>query len=718
MSRMLRRKQDDRETWALGTIVAGRVSRHGGGGAVVVVDGTQQTAWLPSILSPVLPRVGSRVVFRLVDHRGSTVVAHGEWHEETVGGDRPRARQKSDFESKRRCGGSRVLGVVSSHMVVGDAVVAVFLSVGDLQLPIYYQRTDADVDAKTPPPQLGSWWSFVLVPQPAKGKHRWAVDAAAECLRVPAVAGRMPGWIGACPDPPRSTAPPQNAPAPSTRAAFQDGSAAASTFSMQLAAAEAASLASFETAQAYDRYAPWNDEYAPQRSAAPAPQPPAVRSDHMRPPERRVQGGEAFAASGAHPKAAMPRFSALCALLGLSAASRAVLAAADICDLETLALCTEDDLVSSRVCMGDAEALAAVSAAVEQGNLPSYASDPISFELIVDPVVASDGFTYDRASISAWFQQGRRASPLTNEAMASPSLETDFAAFERIRDWARGLAADRCAAADAEARSLALEQHNAALERKRSAAERLNAAAHERIPAAAPAPSGGGAAQQQRDMDAWLEREQDRFLAPPPAAHRAVGGLFRQQYERRPPPEAEALQQLQQLRSCGSASSLFDQQPRGSSSGSSVFDRDWLGPGRGAGPLQPPPAAAGPVDDVSVALADHLSLKRQAQSLQAAAEAAAQRPRGPPPPATPSALGFARSERAQLESPSAPPARVDPRAGAARARAPLPPGLAPPPPPGLAPSPRSLLPPSFAPSPRAAPPGLEPRNARAASAFR
>lgn len=49
---------------------------------------------------------------------------------------------------------------------------------------------------------------------------------------------------------------------------------------------------------------------------------------------------------------------------------------------------------------------------------------PISFELFVDPVVAADGNTYERAAIEAWFERGngRGRSPLTRELMKSQTL--------------------------------------------------------------------------------------------------------------------------------------------------------------------------------------------------------------------------------------------------------------------------------------------------------
>ncbi len=37
---------------------------------------------------------------------------------------------------------------------------------------------------------------------------------------------------------------------------------------------------------------------------------------------------------------------------------------------------------------------------------------------MADAVVAEDGFSYDRSSIQAWFDLGRRTSPCTNETIS------------------------------------------------------------------------------------------------------------------------------------------------------------------------------------------------------------------------------------------------------------------------------------------------------------
>lgn len=47
---------------------------------------------------------------------------------------------------------------------------------------------------------------------------------------------------------------------------------------------------------------------------------------------------------------------------------------------------------------------------------------PITNELMKDPVIASDGNSYERSAIQKWFKSGKRTSPLTNEPLVSQKL--------------------------------------------------------------------------------------------------------------------------------------------------------------------------------------------------------------------------------------------------------------------------------------------------------
>eukprot|EP01116_Phalansterium_solitarium_P017395 TRINITY_DN4273_c0_g1_i1.p1 TRINITY_DN4273_c0_g1~~TRINITY_DN4273_c0_g1_i1.p1 ORF type:complete len:1462 (-),score=497.96 TRINITY_DN4273_c0_g1_i1:123-4508(-) len=55
-------------------------------------------------------------------------------------------------------------------------------------------------------------------------------------------------------------------------------------------------------------------------------------------------------------------------------------------------------------------------------------------EIMQDPVIAADGFSYERKSIEAWFATGNKTSPLTNNPMGS-TLNPNLKLKSEIRDW-------------------------------------------------------------------------------------------------------------------------------------------------------------------------------------------------------------------------------------------------------------------------------------------
>ena len=48
---------------------------------------------------------------------------------------------------------------------------------------------------------------------------------------------------------------------------------------------------------------------------------------------------------------------------------------------------------------------------------------PITQELLRDPVLCSDGHTYERSSLVTWFSMGRNRSPVTNSLLEDTSIE-------------------------------------------------------------------------------------------------------------------------------------------------------------------------------------------------------------------------------------------------------------------------------------------------------
>ena len=57
---------------------------------------------------------------------------------------------------------------------------------------------------------------------------------------------------------------------------------------------------------------------------------------------------------------------------------------------------------------------------------------PISLTRMVDPVVAADGYTYDRASIEVWLQRSD-TSPMTNERLVNKNLVPNLLVLGMIR---------------------------------------------------------------------------------------------------------------------------------------------------------------------------------------------------------------------------------------------------------------------------------------------
>jgi Mg-chelatase subunit ChlD len=67
---------------------------------------------------------------------------------------------------------------------------------------------------------------------------------------------------------------------------------------------------------------------------------------------------------------------------------------------------------------------------------------PITQEVMTDPVIGSDGITYERAAIEAWFAAGHSTSPLTRAPMTSRSLVPNIALRAMIEEARRSPVAD------------------------------------------------------------------------------------------------------------------------------------------------------------------------------------------------------------------------------------------------------------------------------------
>jgi hypothetical protein len=76
---------------------------------------------------------------------------------------------------------------------------------------------------------------------------------------------------------------------------------------------------------------------------------------------------------------------------------------------------------------------AAESAAREVSGCPDEFVCPITGEVMVDPVVTADGFTYERVAIAKWLKT-HQTSPCTNAVLEHRHLATNLALRSQIRD--------------------------------------------------------------------------------------------------------------------------------------------------------------------------------------------------------------------------------------------------------------------------------------------
>ncbi|KAE8709411.1 U-box domain-containing protein 33 [Hibiscus syriacus] len=66
---------------------------------------------------------------------------------------------------------------------------------------------------------------------------------------------------------------------------------------------------------------------------------------------------------------------------------------------------------------------------------PSYFICPIFQEVMQDPHVAADGFTYEAEAVRGWLDSGHDTSPMTNDKLAHSSLVPNLALRSAIQEW-------------------------------------------------------------------------------------------------------------------------------------------------------------------------------------------------------------------------------------------------------------------------------------------
>lgn len=67
-------------------------------------------------------------------------------------------------------------------------------------------------------------------------------------------------------------------------------------------------------------------------------------------------------------------------------------------------------------------------------GVPRQLLCPITHELMVDPVVAEDGHTYERSAIVEWFRN-RNSSPMTNEQLSTTHVVPNVLLHAIISDF-------------------------------------------------------------------------------------------------------------------------------------------------------------------------------------------------------------------------------------------------------------------------------------------
>eukprot|EP00879_Flechtneria_rotunda_P024242 GHRR01025690.1.p1 GENE.GHRR01025690.1~~GHRR01025690.1.p1 ORF type:complete len:195 (+),score=62.61 GHRR01025690.1:196-780(+) len=68
-------------------------------------------------------------------------------------------------------------------------------------------------------------------------------------------------------------------------------------------------------------------------------------------------------------------------------------------------------------------------------GLPSLFLCPLSRRVLKDPVVACDGFTYDRRAVQEFFESGQRISPLTKQPLRSTATLPNHVIKCAVNEW-------------------------------------------------------------------------------------------------------------------------------------------------------------------------------------------------------------------------------------------------------------------------------------------
>ncbi|XP_023541967.1 U-box domain-containing protein 32 [Cucurbita pepo subsp. pepo] len=84
-------------------------------------------------------------------------------------------------------------------------------------------------------------------------------------------------------------------------------------------------------------------------------------------------------------------------------------------------------------------ASASFSGSKQHSRVPAHFTCPIFQEMMKDPLIAADGFTYEADAIKGWFKSGHDTSPMTNLKLEHCNLVPNYALLNAIQEWQQQL---------------------------------------------------------------------------------------------------------------------------------------------------------------------------------------------------------------------------------------------------------------------------------------
>jgi U-box domain len=80
-----------------------------------------------------------------------------------------------------------------------------------------------------------------------------------------------------------------------------------------------------------------------------------------------------------------------------------------------------------------------MSLQMNEKDVPMDFVCPITSEIMNDPVLCEDGFSYERSAIEMWFSKDKRTSPMTNMELTSIETTPNVALKNEIENFLKKL---------------------------------------------------------------------------------------------------------------------------------------------------------------------------------------------------------------------------------------------------------------------------------------